>query len=286
MARGQPIGTHYDSVEWMSADCTLVLRGTIVGVRTERDEPYCDWKTIAFRVEETLLGEPRKSVEFMVDASGPDYVTRWHEKGCPLIVLLDDSRRLAARFAGSSGLSGRRFLRFAFAPRNGHASGSFLDLSPDSKTPAYTLALRRLERPEQIVQATKAALAAPRDRAQPFGCSIRLPGEGMGIDTMTVPVDPRLEKAARQWAQSKDQEFRVEGAKALLYFQSGGNIDRLRALLEDPASVLQSRDEGGRVVEESRVYPVRAAAYEVLTAWGIDVPRPTISEPLPRQPDR
>ena len=57
-------------------------------------------------------------------------------------------------------------------------------------------------------------------------------------------------------------------------------------LLEEPASILQSRDEGGRVVEERRVYPVRAAAYEVLTAWGIDVPRPTISESLPARKER
>jgi hypothetical protein len=32
MARGQPIGTHYNSVEWMSADCALVLHGGVCSI--------------------------------------------------------------------------------------------------------------------------------------------------------------------------------------------------------------------------------------------------------------
>ncbi len=285
-ASGQPIGSHFDSVEWMAADSTLVVQGTIVAVKTEREEEYGEWQTVAFRVEETLKGEKRTMVHFAVDASGSrDKISQWRNDGRPLIVFLDESRRLASRMAGSSGLSGRRFVRYPFAPRSGYVSDSFLELVPDSQTPAYTLALKRLEHPEQVLEATKAAISIRTEPGKLHSCSIRLPDRG-GLDYLTVPVDARVEAAARQWARSQELELRVEGSTVLLYFQSQANVDVLKGMLDDPGYVTQVKEEAGRVVEEFRIYPVRQNAYQVLQAWGIEVSRPVIREAIPSKPDR
>ncbi len=279
-AWGQPVSSHFESIEWMAADSTLVLYGTIVGVKTEQEEEHDVWQTVAFRVEETLKGEKRTTVRFAVDASGSgDKINLWRNEGRPLIVFLDDSRKLAARMAGSSGLSGRRYVRFSVAPRSGYVSDSFLELADDAKTPAYTLALQRLKKPEEVLQAVKQPLAAPQEPGQLHECSIRLPNRG-NLDTLTVPIDARLEEAARQWVLSKEMDFREEGAIALLYFQSKANADLLKGLLDDPGFITLVKDKGGRAVDDTRIYRVRENAWQVLQAWGIDVPRPVIREPI------
>jgi hypothetical protein len=285
-ACGQPISTHYDSIEWMVADSTVVVRGTIVDVQTEREGEYGEWQIVTVRTDELLKGEKPTALKFAVDASGSrDRISQWHKNARPLIMFLDESRKLAARFAGVSGLTGRRLIRFPLAPRTGYVKDSFLELTPDSRTPAFSWSLRPIEKPDDLLQAVKAAIAESREPGPLFACSIRLPEHG-NMDFLSVPVDPRLEAAALRWIGSKQFDYRTEGAKALLYFQSPANAELLKRLLNDPDFVTLVKEEKGRTVNEARIFEVREAAWQVLEAWGVEVPRPVIREPISAKTDR
>ncbi len=124
------------------------------------------------------------------------------------------------------------------------------------------------------------------------------------VNTVTVPVDDRLEKSGRRWITAPDEVLRQlnfnqvrdekqregwrafersllrrEGVKALKYFQSDENIVLLRGLLNDPAwSNYEFERADGTEIEKKR-YFVRKAAYDVLKNWGVAVERPVIDEP-------
>jgi hypothetical protein len=53
-ASGQPIVEDIDSVEWMAADSSLIVRGTVIAEQINEEPEGFVWHTIAFRVDETL----------------------------------------------------------------------------------------------------------------------------------------------------------------------------------------------------------------------------------------
>jgi hypothetical protein len=76
------------------------------------------------------------------------------------------------------------------------------------------------------------------------------------------------------------KDVRREGASALVPFPSDANAAIVKGLLDDPASWSVVIHEGDREREE-RVYSVREEATSVLKAWGYEVPRPVLREPIP-----
>ena len=94
---------------------------------------------------------------------------------------------------------------------------------------------------------------------------------------LSVPVDQRLEERAHDYVRSEDYHKRAEGARALRYFKSGGNIARVKGLLSDSGwAYLRRAQENDGI--EVRIYGVRLEAYQTLTAWGIDVGKPLTRE--------
>jgi hypothetical protein len=274
-ARGQPQVEEVDSLEWMAADSALVVRGTIVAMETEttRSE-HTLWRTVTFRVDRTLKGEHRPTLRFVVWTNTVNKeIDRWKEQGRPLLAFLEESRCLVASSRDPE------YARFPFAPRSGEHLRSFVELDPRGDHPAYTMDLRVLTWPEEILRATEAAIAVPPAPGKRCGIWLDLPGTG-GFVRVTVPTDSRLEERARGWVRSEDQDFRLQGATALMSFRSDENATILRGLLDDPGSWDRAIQEGGRFTHTLRVRRVREEAYDVLRAWGYEVPRPVLREKL------
>ena len=95
---------------------------------------------------------------------------------------------------------------------------------------------------------------------------------GMGI-VATVPVDTRLERLAVDSLKRTDGLFRDQAAKVLGYFKSPKNVELLRGLLADNA-VSEISGSGEKPGHRHLIYPVRSAAYEALSRWGIPVDKP------------
>jgi hypothetical protein len=68
-------------------------------------------------------------------------------------------------------------------------------------------------------------------------------------------------------------QLRSDGVDALRYFKFTANVKLLKSLLND--SDFELADINGAT---TRQYPVRSKAHEVLTAWGVNVPKPITEE--------
>lgn len=274
-ARGQPIVTDLDSIEWMAADSARIVRGAVVGLETINAEEFL-WHTVTFRVDETLKGEHRPEIRFLVQSNARDEkeIRRWKDEGRPLLAFLQESRCVVATWRY------REWSRFPFAPRTGYRERSFLELTPGAEKSAYDLSLKALNRPEAILRATREAVATPTAAGKLCETWLDLPGSG-GLTRLHVPVDSRLEARAREWLRSPDKEFRRQGAAALVYFHSDANAAALKGLLDDPGVWIVHSLDAGRAERVERAYLVREEAYSVLKAWGYDTARPPRRGPLP-----
>ena len=114
----QPIVDDVESIELMAADSTLIVRGTILAMKTVEKPPGYVWHTVAFNVSETIKGEHRAVREFLVLANTVEKdLQRWREQNRSLLVFLEESRYTVARWGR------REYLRFPFAPRTGYPKG-------------------------------------------------------------------------------------------------------------------------------------------------------------------
>ena len=98
-----------------------------------------------------------------------------------------------------------------------------------------------------------------------------------GYLSLSVPVDERLEKRARDYCRSESYRRREEGVRALRYFKSDENIARVKRLLNDPGWAYLYHAQENKGIEV-RIYGVRQEAYRTLRVWGIDVEMPVIRE--------
>src|SRR4051794_26491717 len=120
-ACGQPIVENVDSIEWMTADSAVVGRGTIVAHKTEEEPHGLVWHTVTFRVDETLKGPRRPTLQFVVASNTVEKdLARWKQADRQVLAFLDDRRIVVSRRYY------RRFARFPLAPRNGWPNGSFI----------------------------------------------------------------------------------------------------------------------------------------------------------------
>ena len=287
-ACGQPLFGRMDSMEWMAADSSLIARGTIEALSMEKERDRGLWHSVTFRVAETLKGEHRPAIQFMMQSndvpSEIELIDRWQSRKPELLVFLHESKCLVAR-------DNPRYARCDFAPRTGRRDGSVLVLDSNG-TSVFTLAHDALSQPEEIIRATKAAVAVRQERTKLCSHSFMLPHDlvretpwaqtGGGVK-LSVPIDARLEAQARQWIKSQDGPQRVKGAQALIYFRSEANAAALKALLDDGYSSQRVEHHQDRV-ERELVYGVREAAVTVLEAWCYERPQVIIREPLPPTP--
>lgn len=235
-----------DSVEWMTADADLVVRGTIARVRTRKGPGQVVWYLATVAVTETLAGNAPTRVTFaMRHLHGPT-PDDWRRGNTELLLYLVDSKRrvaedpdyASARFA----LRVDRGSSSSAIPLTGKAVGPLfaMDFSVARSRGVILWAARRAAR---FKSAAKSAivdvpLSTPAFRALYAGSAVWL----------VAPVDARLEALARRWVQHREAHRRAEGVEVLSHFPSAANTAILRGLLSDAA-------------------PVRAAARRVLARW-------------------
>lgn len=191
--------------------------------------------------------------------------------------------------------------------------------SPDPSEPPppfLNLELRAVRTPEEIIRAVRQAADYDRGRPVPVLHRLGVPhpvlaqaGRVGDVNEIVVPVDGRLEKLARRLirspadfttepraavpehplapetvaaiTRSNQDTLRATGVRALRYFRSSRNIQLLKSLLRDPATLLITGAPHEQVAAPAgrnghRVYYLRAAAYEVLRQWGVSVGKPVL----------
>ena len=114
----------------------------------------------------------------------------------------------------------------------------------------------------------------------------KIVGRDSGDQNVVVPITPDLETMATKMVSAPDSflpkdhsasdktVIRSSGIRALASFNNETNVALVKSLLNDPAKG-PSTNTGTAVKTH---YWVRLAAYDVLTFWGIQVPKPALSD--------
>lgn len=259
-----------ESLEWAVVSSDLVIRGTITEVERVRDKQEVIWSTVTVKVADTLKGEKAEQVKFVAGHKSrfaSDQLTELRENKAEALFCLVKSERYKSKGTDYAGAP------WALRLPEGEQDCNVLDLSDKSSAYAVSLDARVLTGREEILKAASDAKATPapkqgRLRAPASADVVRKLAEG-GSVWILVPLDARLEQAAKDWLKGKELDYRVEGARTLRHFKSDSNIDLLKALLEDGQSMTDGK---------SRSFPVRLASFEVLKSWGVEVKKPVTEE--------
>lgn len=262
--------TYYESIELVTADADVVVRGTIaevngIGIDKEWDLSARYRFKAVVHISEVLKGPRSNRLTVALVSVDPD-LCRWRDEKAELLLSLRYPR-------------GRRQLYplvFRSIVRN-----SVIPLG-DSGAGVATMDMRFLTVREDILQAARAGVAAAPD-GDPRG-RIRLnPPQSSEIIRKTnrdagrvvfLPVDERLERLGERWARSESGEYRCLAPLALSQFKSPKNAEILKRLLFD--GYHESIHEGdGRC---HAYFPVRASAYFILKKWDSTIQKPLIEE--------
>jgi hypothetical protein len=261
-----------DSIEWMTADAELVVRGKIqtftphlTAVAGSSPRTYRSSVDLTIAVAEGIRGADGLGASLPLALPDRPYLPAAFEKGeVELLFFLELDER-----------TGR------YEPRRGEW---VVAIDGATVTPVYTAGFLALRTRKDILAAVHAAATSKATTSHrldvPWGTPAAEALYAGSAVWMTVPVDAALETLAIGWIAQKDLGTREEGARALLHFHTDANVRRLRALLADPDFATVT--ETGKPT--LRRYLVRKAADEVLTVWGVAHPRPVVDEPLPARP--
>jgi hypothetical protein len=244
--------------------------------------------TAAVKVDEILKGDVKENLTFTRTASAFDNrLDEWAKARTQFLWFLD-------REKGTVHVGGPIRLGAAVPAEAGYRSG----IAP----PFFAMDFAVLKDGKEILARARAyakkstkrlpihQITIPRvvaDRCSPSG----------DFNSLCVPVEAALEQTAKRLIASpqdfvpkKDKldarargELRLGGVDALRHFKSAENTALLRSLLEDPTEVVQPSEAGAGTNTTVKRYPIRAKAYEILTGWGVNVPRPVIEEVVPKK---
>jgi hypothetical protein len=255
-APAQPLFLHDVSLE-----CTVTNADTVIVGVVEEVVKGPEFTGVTIAVEETLKGEHRDRVQVNLPAAMASR-SRTDSSARVLVALRAD----AATGASLIDLAGR---------------------GPEVLTADF----RVLKQPDDLVHAARAAIrqmpgvrrVETFPRVVPFRVVAgtrweKVYGSG-GYALLEVPADERLAEWALRATLSKSVQEREEGARALRFFRSDANVERVRSLLADPTWAHGHRAEDN-LGNEVRVYTVRQAAYNTLTYWGVKADKPLIREEL------
>ncbi len=260
-----------DSIEWVTADSDLVVRGKVTAVSTRRGPGDVVWYDLTFGVAETVKGSPRRSVKFAVRyLSGPTPAAWKAKKQELLLFLVRSSRRVG---------DDKDYAKAPFALRP--HDGAALALDGVSAGPAYSTSFAVLSKRDDILAAARAASTSTATKAHRLDLPYDSPAfqslySGSSV-WMYVPVDAQLERLALGWVAAKDLGTREEGVAALGHFRTPANIAIVEKLLADPEFAVVT--ESGK--KPVRHFLVRARAHQVLQAWGVVHKAPVLDEPNP-----
>ncbi len=298
------------SIEWLVADSDVVVRASVVDVspeRPDREREELVWKTITVDVHETLKGSHVKLLDFayLSHAQARMFEDLKHSRREFLCFLMRGDRHPDAM--GEEEMARVHVLGWM---------NSLVRLGPPIPEhrlppPLFTVDLRLLKEPAEVLRAARAAVAEEGKGRRATNHGVTLPrgimqatGRSGDANLLVVPVDPRLEAAARRWIESPGaiprrlgvveagddrnlrhyaDSLRLEGVRALRHFRSDENAAILKGMLGDDAFWHHTIGEGQQAGVTEKVYYIRKEAFETLRGWGVEVNEPVLTEPVPRE---
>ena len=258
-----------DSLEWMTADAELVVRGRVTAVTSRPGPGSVVWYVATIGVTEVVKGKAPRRVTVAIRELGRDDPRVWMAKRQDRLWFLVAGARRADE--------DRDYRRAPFALRPG--DGASLLLAAAGGDRAYTASFAVLDRADDLLAVARAAASSTATRAHHVDVPYDAPAfqalyAGSSV-WLWVPVDASLERLALAWLASPDVSTREQGALALAHFPSAASARAVEALLNDPGFATVT--ESGKA--PVRRYLVRARAHDVLTAWKVAHRTPVIDEP-------
>jgi hypothetical protein len=267
-----------DSVEWMTVDARLVVRGKVVGCKDSKGPGDVVLRDVTVRVEEALKGKPAgKTVTVRLWLRGGGRAGKdWEVSGRSYLFFLrqgqaDDGKEL----------EGKVVLR--------EPNQSVIDLKEPGKV--YTADMKRAADGNAVMALVRkyaAKPALPREVGAPnvfkpqqgylrlevpFDAPIHRDLWAGSVCYLNVPVEPKHLPLVLAKARSQHSWDRRVGAEMLRNFPGPASVKALTALLTDTAEAHVFGGKGELVRVE---YPVRASAYAALLALGEKPPRPVL----------
>jgi hypothetical protein len=286
------VGYTTTTLEGMVAGSEVVVRATVAEVaRGSVKEERC-WETVTLKVRETLRGPTADSLTFAHKVYFSDRIFEaWRDAGREHLwfFVRNDEHREQDR-AGDKDLSARYPLVLQRVVRLGPTVPAEEGFGPPGQgpwtLPVFSLDLKLLSEPEEILRAARASAAEWRGRGRakvhPIDLSrvvMEKSGRSGDANRLDVPVDHHLETLARRlikspvdfvassdfltpkdetdrrhvenWLRSSKDLLRREGIRALRHFRSEENSALLMPLLNDPAFWALNKQENGSLILEN-----------------------------------
>ncbi|MEW4571399.1 hypothetical protein AB1L88_26290 [Tautonia sp. JC769] len=255
--QAQPVFGDTESIESLAANADLVFVGTL---ETFKDQADPDGHEAAIIVEDTLK-VPRGECYTKLGARLPgpaSLLTRWEGEPHRLLVFVKEEDPTAAVID--------------LADENLEVFTANLSVLRDRDLVIEAAREMVRETPVAVRRLQTFRLDAPRELLKGTRWETL---DGLRVN---VPVDDRLERRAIEALRSEDDFRRLEGIQALWYFKSDENVERLKPLLDDPASRFRPAEAGQYDGPGIRHYYIREEAYRTLTSWGVEVEPPVLRE--------
>lgn len=294
-ARAQPIFPIYRSLETQVAEAQSIFCGSVSncsGTFIERQDGFAGGYrrdgterpkgvmkyTITVQINETIKGSLAKTIELVEETeAGDNRFEQWAGQHTTFLFFIGGTSwsNLGGNLSETNGWHTIRL--GAAVPGERFWS---------SDAPVFLMDFTCLTNSKAILAETRKAARIPS-----HGVTFHklYPMPGIFSSSLIVPVEPALEKIARRlivapesfWPASDRHALNSqglmdcerEGVEALRYFKSARNVRLLKSLLGRSESSLFERQG-----ETYRQFPVQSAAYEVLTGWGVEVPKPVMEE--------
>ncbi len=310
------IGYEASSLEWLVGDSDVVVRGTIADV-WRRETSGKDKLTVTVDVRETLKGQATKRLKFVVYIFPVDKTfdeLRDTSQEAMFFLVRAERHDWKAEILGKGVHVATELEPHEVSPWDWRQS--IVRLGPPAAErrltlPIFTVDLTLLTKPDEVLRAARAVAVeggkAERVRLHEvplFYDVMRVTGKSGDANVLYVPINGRLEAAARAWIKSPGDilrrlgiarpegvnhrwsltdPLRLEGVRALGYFKSDENIVILKGLLDDDAFTHRKIEEGKQAGNSEKVYYIRKEAFEMLRRWGVQVNEPVLKELLPQK---
>lgn len=292
------------SIEWLVADSGAMVRGIVVDVAADQH-----WNIVTLQVRETIKGAKTERLKFALHRYdiGDAALAKWKQSQRELLWVLKQSSGKAGEAPDREKLLARHKIDlyapffFGSPAEIGLPVIPLGEVADDSvKLPTFlNVGLRPLKSAAELEQAIRSAAAEPRTPGALKSYAVSLPpqiAERTGLsrarNMLIVPVDHRIEEAARKLVQSPGDflgkneashkmALRLEGVKALRLFPSEQNFAIVRAWLDDPASAAAFKsDRKATPADLVPAAPKTASNKAALPARLIDVPEIHFQKPL------
>jgi len=271
-AQHSPPPLHLSSIEWLVADNDVVVRGVVVDVATDQS-----WNIVTLDVRETLKGAKTERFQFAAhrfeqgDAALAESKQSKRE-GVWLLKRHESAARGEAPDREKVLARHKLNLHAPFLPgRPGKPALPLIPLGVKEDADKahqplafFTIDLRLLQTSDELVKAIRTAIAENPASARSYSVSLpeeltQFTGFNWPQQLLTVPIDGRLEAAARRLVQSPSDfltkriaaeqlQLRIEGVKALRLFPAERNLAIVRTWLDNPLSHLAFQDDRKTVV--------------------------------------